>query len=365
MPGFRAARDAVSRRYAKEKGTHMERNRTLPLPYSVHETPDGFMVSGPHAQTPEESNDKGTVSSVYVIRHNRAACIVDTGRHEASYNALAAILRKHGLDVRYIILTHDHYDHVGNAERLRDAFGGEVLAHVLDRPLIEAPLSLYEADVMRRWYGVSMQEAWADMGFSDEAVAAMRKGAARLFNTPVIVDTYISEERHLDLAGLEVRLLHTPGHSPGSLSVHVPSKGTVYTGDLTFWVNPCRPYPIGNALNCVKSLERIRALCPVYCGHGHYLGVPAPDAWLKNIISRHHCLRDSILNLLDTPQTIAQLRKGIFPTDPPDSFPPIPENSIQAWLAALLQEKNVIRCGTDSSGACMFARGEHIRPISR
>lgn len=325
------------------RGCSMQNNQPLPPPYSVAKTVDGWTVSGPHAQTTDENLHQGTASSIYVIQQGSDACIIDTGRFDPSYKALTDILEKNGLRVRYIILTHDHYDHVGNAHRVREAFGGQIIAHALDRPLLENPLSLYEEDIMRRWYGSSVHEAWADMGFSRPTIDKMRAGAKLHFNEPVAVDRYCSEEISLDLAGLELRLLHTPGHSPGSLSVHVPSSNSVYTGDLTFWINPCRPYPIGNALNCLKSLERVAALEPAYCGHGHYRGVESPALWLRELIDRHHRLRDDILANLREPGTIAELRDKIFPPHPFDSFPLIPENSIQSWLIGLMQDRRVTR----------------------
>ena len=98
-------------------------------PYSVCDTPDGVMICGPHAQTAGENLAGGTVSSVYCLIRGRKACLVDTGRFEHSYNLLADILRTQRLGLEYIILTHDHYDHVGNAERLRAEFGGRIVAH--------------------------------------------------------------------------------------------------------------------------------------------------------------------------------------------------------------------------------------------
>lgn len=312
-------------------------------PFSVHPTPDGFMVCGPHAQTAEENRQEGTVSSIYVIIKGKSACIVDTGRHDACYAVLAAALRAHHVKPRYIVLTHDHYDHVGNAHRLREEFGGLVVAHALDRPLLETPLILFDPDAMGRAYGCSMQDAWLDLGFTDETIRNMRGAMERFFTVPVNADLFISEDVSLDLDGLELRLLHTPGHSPGSLSVHVPASGSVYTGDLTFWVNPCRPYPIGNAEHCLASLRRIRDLEPSYCGHGHYLGISDAAIWLDQIIGRHLHLEMSILSLLDTSRTISDLRRRIFPEDPFDSFSPIPENSIQAWMVALMQRGKIVR----------------------
>jgi glyoxylase-like metal-dependent hydrolase (beta-lactamase superfamily II) len=291
----------------------------------------------------EESLRGGTVSSVYIIVHKGCACVIDTGRFKESFFALTRVLNQYVTTLKYIILTHDHFDHVGNAERLRGEFGGEILAHSLDATLIANPLCIYDNEIIQYHYGANVYDTWRDMGYTPKTIAAMRKTTERLFNVPLQVDQYITEECMLDLNGLELRLLHTPGHSPGSLSVYVPASRSIYTGDLTFWVNPCRPYPIGNADKCVSSLERIRALGPRFCGHGHYLGIHNPLPRLNMIIGRHRTLERDILALLDTPLGIADLRARIFPDDPADSFAPIPENSIHAWLISLMHRNRIVR----------------------
>lgn len=320
-----------------------------PHPYSVHPTPDGFMVCGPHAQTVAENEAGGTVSSVYVIANKGRACIVDTGRFDGSFDALDRALKKAGLAVDAVILTHDHYDHVGNAKRLRDRYGCRVLAHALDVPLMADPLLVYDSPAMKNIYGHSLEQAWQDLGITPQALEKAARTTAELYCVPLVVDSAIQEECSLDLAGLEIRLLHTPGHSPGSVSVHVPASDSVYTGDLTFWVNPCRPFPIGNAPACLESLKRVRGLNPAYCGPGHYGGIRQPGAWLHSLIKRHENLEHAILMQLERPKTVPELRKSIFPSDPFDSFAPIPENSIQAWLTALMQQGRAAREQADDT----------------
>lgn len=309
----------------------------------VCETPDGFMICGPHAQTAQENLDGNTISSIYVIAHHGYACVVDTGRYAAIYEILDAELRRRSLRVRYIVLTHDHYDHVGNAETLRRQHGGVVLAHKLDVPLMVNPLLPYDHEGMCETYGDSLRAAYADMGKSEADITAMGAMTARHYSEPLAVDVSLGGDTLLDLQGLPVHLLHTPGHSPGGITVHVPSSASVYTGDVTFWVNPCRPWPIGNARHCVESLRRIQALNPSYCGHGHYNGIARPEEWLEGLLQKHRQLEEGIWRCLSQPRTLAQVRQVLFPEDPFDSFAPIPENSIQAWLVSLLQEGRVTR----------------------
>ncbi len=311
--------------------------------YNVCETPDGVMICGPHAQTAGENLAGGTVSSVYCLIRGQKACLVDTGRFERGYALLADILRTRKLCLEYIILTHDHYDHVGNAERLRAEFGGRIVAHALDAPLLADPLLPYDPDGLRAAYGSSWEEAFADLGLTPGEREKAKSVTAEYFTVPVKPDLLLEGDGRIDFEGLELRLLHTPGHSPGSLSVYVPQSRSLYSGDLTFWVNPCRPYPIGNAAHCRESLRRVRALRPAWLGPGHDGGISAPLPWLDALLARHEKLEEDILRALVRPLGLKELRALIFPVDPRDSFAPIPENSIQAVLVDLLRRDKVQR----------------------
>lgn len=320
---------------------------TVQQAYSVCETPDGVMICGPHAQTAAENRAGGTVSSVYCLIRGQKACLVDTGRFERSYALLAEILRSRQLCLEYIILTHEHYDHVGNAEQLRAEFGGSIVAHALDGPLLADPLLPYDPARMRAAYGASGEEAFADLGLTLAEREKARAVTAEYFAVPVRPDLLLDRDDTLDFEGLELHLLHTPGHSPGSLCVHVPQSRSLYSGDLTFWVNPCRPYPLGNAAHCRDSLRRIRDLRPAWLGPGHGGGIEEPLPWLDTLLACHEKLEKDILRALARPLSLAALRGLIFPVDPRDSFSPIPENSIQAVLADLLRQDKVQRqvCG--------------------
>ncbi len=312
-------------------------------PFSIHKSPDGYCVCGPHAQNAKDNKEAGTISSVHFIVRNKKLCLIDTGRYQKSYAAVAKLIQDEELELKYIILTHDHYDHTGNAMQIQKEFGGEIIAHALDKALYEDPLSIFSKEIMESHYQTSLYEGWDNIGFTAEQIALMKQTVQEYFNVHVEINRYIDSDQSLYLDDLELKLIHTPGHSPGSLSIFVPETSSVYTGDLTFWINPCRVYPIGNAEDCILSLQKIIDLNPSYCGHGHYQGIENPLPWLKLLLSMHHDFENAILKLLDKERDIVELSKLIFPQDPFDNYFPIAENSVESYLIKLLKEEKVIR----------------------
>lgn len=117
----------------------------------------------------------------------REAIVVDPGDE---VERILEILRKHNLKVRSIVSTHTHIDHVGGLARLHHATGAPVLIH-------EGDLELYRhLDVQAQWLGIATPEI-------------MR------------IQDFIKEGDALRWGTLEARVLHTPGHTPGSICLVV------------------------------------------------------------------------------------------------------------------------------------------------
>ena len=117
----------------------------------------------------------------------REAIVVDPGDE---VERILEILRKHGLKVRAIVSTHTHIDHVGGLAGLHKVTGAPVLIH-------EADLDLYRhLDRQAKWLGV---------------------------RTPPMtkIDEFLKEGDALRWGGFAARVLHTPGHTPGSISLVV------------------------------------------------------------------------------------------------------------------------------------------------
>lgn len=117
----------------------------------------------------------------------REAIVVDPGDE---VERILEILRKHDLKVRSIVSTHTHIDHVGGLARLHQATGAPVLIH-------EGDVELYRhLDVQAQWLGIPTPEI-------------MR------------IQDFVKEGDALRWGSLEARVLHTPGHTPGSICLVV------------------------------------------------------------------------------------------------------------------------------------------------
>ena len=108
-----------------------------------------------------------------------------------------------GVEVAAILLTHTHFDHVGAVAPLARATGAEVWCPELEVPVL--------ADIMRYvpWEGFAPYESYD----ADHTVAGGET---------------------LELAGMEIEVLFTPGHSPGHVTYSVPSERAIFSGDVLF-----------------------------------------------------------------------------------------------------------------------------------
>ncbi len=305
--------------------------------FEYHEIPDGFMIPGPHAQTPEESTHGGTRSSVYLVVSRGEACLIDAGFGAAMAQAVQDLVQRVGCRVTAIVLTHDHYDHVANAGRLARRFGSRVYAHVRDVPLIRDPLMLFKDKPMAATYGATYRQ-----------VMEHERRLSRHFAFPQTVDVALEDRYAIPVGEITLEVLHTPGHSPGSITLYNPLMRSAFVGDLVFWINPARPFPIGNVADLQRSLRRVAELDIAYLGWGHYEGIRGKKdvgGFLKDIIGRVQGLEPQILAALPRSRglRIEELAERLFPILPRDNYQPIPELSLQAYLRKLLEEGKVQR----------------------
>jgi glyoxylase-like metal-dependent hydrolase (beta-lactamase superfamily II) len=165
--------------------------------------------------------------------------LIDPG-DEAARIALAA--EQTGLEIGEIIITHAHIDHVGAVAALADEYACPVLMHS-------------EAEPMLRQLPTQ----------------AMMMGLR--FGKVPAVDRYIEDEEVLEVGGIELRSLYTPGHAPGHLAFYLDGEGLVFAGDALFAGSVGRTDLFGGDMELLlRSIsERLLALpdeTKVYSGHG-------------------------------------------------------------------------------------------------
>lgn len=215
--------------------------------------------------------------NVYLIAEDPLT-IIDTGpKTKEAIDALRAGLRKAGFlvsDLRRIVLTHAHEDHCGLARSVRDeAKNAEVFVHNWETGHRHSRLEYEEHRVLLERAGVPGDEIEKMRGM----YVRMRKYADSFADNEY---TALWDEAELEFESGSLRILHTPGHTPGSCSFLREADRTVIAGDCVLKritpnpvlspdpIDPSRRFP--SLAEYMVSLARLRSLSPtlVYGGHG-------------------------------------------------------------------------------------------------
>jgi len=176
----------------------------------------------------------------YILRRDGSdrALIVDPGDEAPK---LLGAIESLGLELDGILLTHTHFDHVGAVAPVAKATGAEVWVPEIEKGVL--------ADIMSfvPWAGFGPFESWD----AEHTVA----GGERL-----------------DLAGFEIDVLFTPGHSPGHVTYSIPDEQAVFSGDVLFQGSVGRTdLPGGDWPTLLESIRSLTDSLPeettVYPGH--------------------------------------------------------------------------------------------------
>ena len=175
-------------------------------------------------------------SNCYILGDNGEGVVIDPG---VDSRDIIQILETQQLSLKYIILTHTHIDHILHMEELRSACGGKVVIHEEDAPLL----------------GNAMLNGSALFGLN------------KIFRE---ADLCMKDGDSLEFGGIKMEILHTPGHTPGSMCVKVGD--SLFTGDTLFRLGVGRT-DLGagdqnRLMDSLKELMKLDDSLTVYPGHG-------------------------------------------------------------------------------------------------
>ncbi len=180
-------------------------------------------------------------SHAFLIESGGQLTLIDSGSRGGGEKVLQAVVSL-GLTpefLKQIVLTHYHHDHVSGLGVLTERTNAQVLAHAVDAPAIRG------------------EERPPSGGF-------LRLGRVTHANAPFRIDRELQDGDVIEPAGL--RVIHTPGHTAGHISLYLPSARVLFTGDSIFNVfGGLKRPPFFFNRNSAQARESVRKFADLEC----------------------------------------------------------------------------------------------------
>lgn len=184
--------------------------------------------------------------NTYLIwdEESREAAIIDAGMSNNRENAIISeFITQEKLQLKYALQTHMHFDHIWGLSYILETYGIKPLCHAAEESIYR------DVPEMTSMFRLSMN-----------------------WNLPT-VERHINEGDTFQLGNTTIKVLHTPGHTPGGLSYYIPSANIIFTGDTLFQGSIGRTdLPGGNLSEEIDSIKNKIITLPsetiIYSGHG-------------------------------------------------------------------------------------------------
>ena len=162
--------------------------------------------------------------TILAHEQTREAIVIDPGDDPEQ---ILKRLEKHGLTARQIVCTHTHIDHVGAIQDVQERLGTPAAIHKADLFLFE------KLDEQAHWIGMPVP----------------KRG---------LIDRFVEDGDAVTCDGVEMGVIHTPGHTPGSTTFHLPGdRNILFTGDTLFMQSIGRTDLWGGShTEIIRSIEK-------------------------------------------------------------------------------------------------------------
>lgn len=186
-------------------------------------------------------NKSGQNVFLYFDEATKEGVIIDAGCNEDDMKDLTAAINADGVKVAAVLLTHTHFDHIPAIDDIKKATGAKVYCHKAEREWLANP----------------------ELNLSTMINKEIRMAADEVFEGGETVN----------VGGAALKVIHTPGHTPGGLCFYDQANGVLFSGDTLFFESIGRTdIPFGDQDAIVGAIKEKLFTLPgntkVYSGHG-------------------------------------------------------------------------------------------------
>jgi len=191
----------------------------------------------------ETFNKNSMGQNIYLCwcENTREGVLIDAGCNEADEKAMMQTINDEGITVKAILLTHGHYDHITALEKMKSLTNAPVYSHMSEKQVLENP----------------------DLNLSCRILT-------KISVTP---DAPFNDGDIFQFGDCTLKVLHTPGHTPGGVCYYDAEGGHLFSGDTLFASSIGRTdFPMGDHAKLIRNIKTKLLTLPdettVYPGHG-------------------------------------------------------------------------------------------------
>jgi len=274
--------------------------------------------------------------NVFMIVDGGEGALIDSGfGDEKSIKTRIDFLNEHPkIKLRYIVLTHHHFDHSSGAQQLREATGAEIVLHGDEEKWLKDTSSDAPQDI-------EIPEEMKEMA---KAVQVFREQAAE--GTP---DVRIKDGDELKIGGLTLEIVHTPGHTVGSSCFYLREEKALFTGDTALGLGTVAisPPPHGDMGQYLQSLDRLKSYDCALMLPGHGQNVNDVKSKLQELIDHRLEREEQVFGLLKDGKTTPKAQLKVIYMELDKRIVPMALRQIEAHLAKLEADGRVRRDGDE------------------